>query len=65
MKTLKELLLSIYEGHCERLPDESDDDYLQRCGNSVYDKIGKPDDEANLRVVMKKPLVVPIPIKKK
>ena len=65
MKTLKELLLSIYEGHCERLPDETDDDYLQRCGNSVYDKIGGPEDKGNLRVVMKEPLVVPIPIKKK
>ena len=65
MKTLKELLLNLYEGHCKRLPDESDDEYLQRCGNSVYDKIGGYEDKANLRVVMKEPLVVPTPIKER
>jgi hypothetical protein len=35
---LKELLLSLYEGVCERLPGESDEDFLTRCGNMAFDK---------------------------
>ena len=27
---LKELLVQIYEGHCERLPDETDEDYRRK-----------------------------------
>ena len=62
---LKELLSKIYEGHCERLPNESDDDFLTRCGNEQYGPIGSVEDRSNLPIAMKKKIVVPIPIKKK
>lgn len=35
---LKELLLKIYEGYCERKEGESDEDFLQRCGNFDFGK---------------------------
>ena len=35
---LKELLLKMYEGTCERLPNESDDEYLTRCGNDMFNQ---------------------------
>jgi hypothetical protein len=60
---LKELLLQIYEGHCERLPDESDEDYLTRCSNSVFDLPGNISQRSNIPNAMKKKIVVPIPIK--
>jgi hypothetical protein len=62
---LKELLLQVYEGHCERLPDEGDNDFLTRCGNSFYGPIGSVEDRSNIPLAMKKKIVVPIPIKKK
>jgi hypothetical protein len=65
MKTLKELLLNVCEGHCERLPNESDNDYLTRCGNEFYGPIGSVEDRSNVPLAMKKKIVVPIPIKKK
>ena len=65
MKTLKELLLNVYEGHCERLPNESDEDYLTRCGNEHFGPIGSVTDRSNIPLAMKKKIVVPIPIKKK
>jgi hypothetical protein len=36
MERLKELLIKVFEGTCERLPNETDDEYLQRCGNSDF-----------------------------
>ena len=62
---LKELLLKVYEGKCERLPDESDEDYLTRCGNEFYGPIGSVEDRSNIPLAMKKKIVVPIPIKNK
>lgn len=38
---LRELLVKIAETHCERLPGESDEDLLQRCGNWNFGKIAK------------------------
>ena len=61
---LKELLYQIYEGVCERLPNESDEDYLTRCANSVYNPIGSVADRSNVPLAMKKKIVVPIPIKR-
>jgi hypothetical protein len=62
---LKELLLKVFEGHCERLTDESDEDYLTRCGNQQFNPIGSVADRSNVPLAMKKKIVVPIPIKKK
>lgn len=38
---LRELLIKIFEGQCERLPNESDSDYLQRCGNGDFARQAK------------------------
>jgi hypothetical protein len=35
---LKEILLKVLEGKCKRLPDENDEDFLQRCGNFDFGK---------------------------
>jgi hypothetical protein len=56
---LKELLLKVYEGHCERLPNESDEDYLTRCGNQQFNPIGSVADRSNLPYAMKKRIVIP------
>ena len=53
----------MYEGHCERLPDESDEDYLNRCGNDMFNLPGNISQRSNLPNAMKKKIVVPIPIK--
>lgn len=61
---LKELLLkTMEEGVCERLPNESDNDFLTRCANSIYNPIGSVAQRSNVPLVMKKKIVVPIPIK--
>jgi hypothetical protein len=36
---LKELLCQLFEGECERLPGENDEDFLQRCGNMDFQKM--------------------------
>ena len=56
---LKELLVKMYEGNCERLPDESDEDYLTRCSNSVFNLPGNISQRSNLPNVMKQKIVVP------
>lgn len=61
---LKELLYQIYEQHCERLDGESDEDFLTRCANQIYNPIGSVADRSNVPLAMKKKIVVPIPIKK-
>lgn len=33
---LKELLVKVCEGKCERLPNENDEDYITRCGNDAF-----------------------------
>ena len=35
---LKDVLVKMYEGHCERLPDETDEAYLTRCGNNMFNQ---------------------------
>lgn len=35
---LKELLLKVYEGKCERLPNENDEDFISRCGNDAFNQ---------------------------
>jgi hypothetical protein len=35
---LKELLLKVCEGKCERLPNESDEDFISRCGNDMFNQ---------------------------
>jgi len=35
---LKELLLKVCEGKCERLPNESDKDFITRCGNDMFNQ---------------------------
>ncbi len=62
---LKELLVQIYEGNCERLPNETDEDYLTRCANKDFNPFGSVGDRSNLPLAMKKRIVIPIPIKKK
>ena len=61
---LKELLTKVFEGVCERLPNESDNDFVSRCANSIYNPIGSVTDRSNVGLAMKKKLVVPIPIKR-
>lgn len=35
---LLELLVQVYEGTCERLPNESDEDFVARCGNDMFNQ---------------------------
>lgn len=56
---LKELLLKVYEGHCERLPNESDEDYLTRCGNQQFSPVGSVADRSNIPLAMKTKIVIP------
>lgn len=62
---LKELLLQIYETQSARLPDESDDDYLTRISNQIYQPIGNVNQRSNLPNVIKTNVVIPKQIKKK
>jgi hypothetical protein len=55
---LKELLVKMYEGHCERLPDESDD-CLQRCGNDMFNQQFGISQLSNIPNVMKSKIVIP------
>jgi hypothetical protein len=45
---LKELLSKVFEGHCERLPNESDEDYLTRCANQSFNPFGSAGDRSNV-----------------
>jgi hypothetical protein len=60
---LKEILVGVMEGHCEREPGESDEDFLTRCGNSMWDRFGSIQQLSNIPLAMKKQIVVPTPIK--
>jgi len=35
---LKELLLKVCEGKCERLPNETDEEFISRCGNDMFNQ---------------------------
>ena len=62
---LKDVLLKVYEGHCERLPDESDEDYLQRCGNDMWNQQFGISQLSNIPNVMKTKILVPNKIQPK
>ena len=63
---LKEILIKeLEEGVCERLPNETDNEFLTRCANQIYNPIGSVADRSNVPLAMKKKIVIPIPIKKK
>ena len=56
---LKELLVKMYEGHCERLPDETDEVYLTRCGNRMFNQQFGISQLSNIPNVMKTKILVP------
>ena len=56
---LKELLTQIYEGNCERLPNETDEDYLTRCGNNMFNKQFGISQLSNIPNVMKTKILLP------
>ena len=56
---LKDVLLQVYEGQCERLPNESDEDYLNRCGNDMFNQQFGISQLSNIPNVMKQKIVVP------
>ena len=56
---LKELLVKMYEGHCERLPDESDEVYLTRCGNDMFNQQFGISQLSNIPNVMKQKILIP------
>ena len=62
---LKELLLQVYEGKCERLPNESDDEYLTRCGNDMFNQQFGISQLSNIPNVMKTKILVPNKIQPK
>lgn len=62
---LKELLVKMYEGHCERQPDESDEDYLTRCGNDMFNQQFGISQLSNIPNVMKTKIVIPNKIQPK
>ena len=35
---LKEILIKVLESKCERLPNESEEDFINRCGNFDFGK---------------------------
>lgn len=62
---LKELLLKVLEGKCERLPDESEEDFLTRCGNQGWGPFGGVNMTPAMSYTMQKKIVVPIKQKDK
>jgi len=56
---LKDVLVKMYEGHCERLPDETDETYLTRCGNRMFNQQFGISQLSNIPNVMKKKILVP------
>ena len=56
---LKDVLVKMYEGNCERLPDESDEAYLTRCGNDMFNQQFGISQLSNIPNVMKQKIVVP------
>lgn len=56
---LKELLVKMYEGNCERLPNETDEAYLTRCGNDMWNQQFGISQLSNIPNVMKKKILVP------
>ena len=65
MIKLKDVLLKVYEGSCERLPDEDDETYLQRCGNRMFNQQFGISQLSNIPNVMKTKILVPNKIQPK
>ena len=55
----KDVLVKMYEGSCERQPDESDEAYLTRCGNDMFNQQFGISQLSNIPNVMKQKIVVP------
>ena len=49
----------MYEGSCERLPEESDEAYLTRCGNDMFNQQFGISQLSNIPNVMKTKILVP------
>ena len=56
---LKDVLVKMYEGSCERQPDESDETYLTRCGNRMFNQQFGISQLSNIPNVMKQKILVP------
>ena len=56
---LKDVLVKMYEGSCERLPEESDEAYLTRCGNDMFNQQFGISQLSNIPNVMKTKILVP------
>jgi len=56
---LKDVLVKMYEGSCERQPDETDETYLTRCGNRMFNQQFGISQLSNIPNVMKTKILVP------
>jgi hypothetical protein len=67
MIKLKEILVKELEGRCQRLDNESDDDFITRCGNQGWGHDGGVGINLtpHMSTTMQKKIVIPIPTKKK
>ena len=57
---LKELLVKVFEGRCERHDGESDEDFIRRCGNQGWGNDRAINHIPAKSTVMKKKVVIPI-----
>lgn len=62
---LKEILINMVESRCERLPNESEEDFLTRCGNQGWGPFGGVNMSPAMSLTMQKKIVVPIKQKDK
>jgi len=62
MIKLKEVLVKVLEGRCERLDNESDEDFITRCGNQGWDNNGGVGINLtpHMSTTMQKKLVIPM-----
>jgi hypothetical protein len=57
---LKELLVKMFEGRCERIDDENDEDFITRCGNQGWGNDRAINHVPDKSTVMKTKVVIPI-----
>jgi hypothetical protein len=62
MIKLKEVLVKVLEGRCERLDGENDEDFITRCGNQGWgsDRALGINLTPHMSTVMQKKVVIPI-----
>jgi hypothetical protein len=60
MIKLKEVLVKVLEGRCERLEGESDEDFITRCGNQGWGSDRAINHVPDKSTVMKTKVVIPI-----